>query len=243
MSATNDKVLKALDTAQKALEEARKGYLALLAAAQEEEQQEEAQEEEGSAGRVLYWGEDEEPTDLDAMNLKELTAFAKSAEIVLTAAAKKDADTARNEIYYAYNPIEEAAEEEEEEAQPEEEEAEPVSTVVTVLDADENEMEIDLAEYDEDQLREFADTYGVELSSDDAETMIQEIIDALYSSVEDGSDEESTDPEDIYGLRDMTEEELCNILASNGLSPKGKRQALVDRIVKGIEEGKIATGE
>lgn len=69
----------------------------------------------------------------------------------------------------------------------------------------------------------------------DAETTVDEVDN---TDTEDG-DNEPDNIADEYGLNDMSVEELAEICTDNGLSAKGKKQALIDRIVKGIEDGVI----
>lgn len=65
-------------------------------------------------------------------------------------------------------------------------------------------------------------------------------------------DEEEEEDEDInaeiedsieYELGQMDVEELADILSEAGLSTKGKKEALIARIIKGIEDGKIELEE
>lgn len=61
-----------------------------------------------------------------------------------------------------------------------------------------------------------------------------------------GVDEEGTEQEDKeeeYGLTDWTMEDLADILAKYGLSTKGKRESLVDRVIENIENGTIPTDD
>lgn len=66
---------------------------------------------------------------------------------------------------------------------------------------------------------------------------------------EDGEvEEENIDHINLYetvvkDLEDYTDEELADILAEVGLSPKGKRQALLSKIVQAIEDGVLAWDE
>lgn len=55
-------------------------------------------------------------------------------------------------------------------------------------------------------------------------------------------EDEETDDEDINiedELSEMSVEELADILSQAGLSTKGKKEALIARIIKGIDDGKI----
>jgi hypothetical protein len=44
-------------------------------------------------------------------------------------------------------------------------------------------------------------------------------------------------------IADTSDEDLASILADIGDSPKGKRQALIDKIVKAVEEGRLSFGD
>lgn len=63
--------------------------------------------------------------------------------------------------------------------------------------------------------------------------------------VEDGDEEELEDTKDslydqvVADLEGYTDEELADILSDIGISPKGRRQALLAKIVQAIEDGKL----
>lgn len=70
----------------------------------------------------------------------------------------------------------------------------------------------------------------------------EEVEDA--ETVEEEADEEESDTEKqvIEATKDMTDEEIASFLADVGISPKGKRQALIAKVVKAVEEGVIDLG-
>ena len=70
----------------------------------------------------------------------------------------------------------------------------------------------------------------------------EEEADSEDEDEDENDSEEVEEVEDIaeeLGLNDMDVEELADILAEHDLSTKGKKQALIDRIVKAIEDGTI----
>ena len=78
------------------------------------------------------------------------------------------------------------------------------------------------------------------IEDEDEESVDEEVeeVDEEEDEIED-EDEEVEDIAEEYGLNDMTLEELADICAEYGLSTKGKKQALIDRIVKAIVNGEI----
>ena len=78
-----------------------------------------------------------------------------------------------------------------------------------------------------------------EEETDEDEGSEEEESDTEEAEVEAEDDEEENDIVDELGLNDMGIEELADILAEHDLSTKGKKQALIDRIVKAIEDGTI----
>lgn len=80
--------------------------------------------------------------------------------------------------------------------------------------------------------------------SDEDTSSEEEIEDAEFS--EDDEDEDSDEEEEEslaeqveQATKDMTVEELADLLVSYKLPAKGKRQALIDAIIKGVEDGII----
>lgn len=77
----------------------------------------------------------------------------------------------------------------------------------------------------------------------------EEVIDDTVEEIEEDNEGEEVDAEEtLYDvverdLADYSDEELADILSDVGISPKGKRQALVAKIVQAIEDGKLAWDE
>jgi hypothetical protein len=199
--------------------------------------------------------DEEEGIDLEALSLKELKSLADEHDIEYPKGVKKAAliDIISEALVDGENE-EEAEEETVEEAEEEvAEEEEELSTVIETEDGD-----VDLAEMNVKQLKAFAEEYGLEVSAKKKDGLIAEILEQLYADSEEGEEEEPSDEEleeieeeeeeaeddgedvaEQLGLNDMEVEELAEILSENGLSTKGKKQALVDRIVRAIEDGTI----
>lgn len=160
--------------------------------------------------------------------------------------------------------VEEDGDEAEEFADDEEEvvEEEERSTIITV-ETEDGEEEIDLDEMSVKELKQFAEEYGLEVKAKTKKGIIEEILEQIYGEdeeVEDDVEEVEEDVEEVdedseddgeseedlaemYGLNEMSLEELAEICAEYGLSTKGKRQALIDRIVRGIKDGTIEVGD
>lgn len=93
-----------------------------------------------------------------------------------------------------------------------------------------------LASVSEDEVEEEED------SDEEVTSSEEEIEDAEFSEEEDEDNEEEEDSlaEQIeQATKDMTVEELADLLVSYKLPAKGKRQALIDTIIKGVEDGII----
>ena len=160
---------------------------------------------------------------------------------------------------------EDVAEEVEENESDEEVDAEEVteeeerSTIITI-ETEDGDEEVDLEEMTLKELKQFAEDYGLEVTSKTKNGIIEEILDQLYGEEEDEDDveeveddvddvEEDSEEDDdegeeedlaeMYGLNELSLEELAEICAEHGLSTKGKRQALIDRIIRGIKDGTI----
>ena len=158
--------------------------------------------------------------------------------------------------------VEEADDEAEEVADDEEEAEEERSTIITV-ETEDGEEEIDLEEMSVKELKQFTEEYGLEVTAKTKKGIIEEILDQIYGEEEDEDDveeveddvedvEEDSEEDDgesdedlaeLYGLNELSLEELAEICAEYGLSTKGKRQALIDRIVRGIKDGTIEVGD
>lgn len=150
---------------------------------------------------------------------------------------------------------EENESDEEDESVDEEEvaEEEERSTIITI-ETEDGDEEIDLEEMTLKELKQFVEDYGLEVTSKTKKGIIEEILDQLYDGEEadeeeveddvedveeDSEDDDEEDLAEMYGLNELSLEELAEICAEHGLSTKGKRQALIDRIVRGIKDGTI----
>lgn len=95
-----------------------------------------------------------------------------------------------------------------------------------------------LASVSEDEVEEEED-------SDEEVTSSEEEIEDAEFSEEEEEDEDNEEEEDSLAeqieqaTKDMTVEELADLLVSYKLPAKGKRQALIDAIIKGVEDGII----
>jgi len=90
---------------------------------------------------------------------------------------------------------------------------------------------------DLDKLVEALEALGY-YDEEDEEEGEDEIVEATEEETGDEEDERVKIVEE-YGLEEYTVEELADICAKYELSTKGKKQALIDRIVKGILDGTI----
>lgn len=89
-----------------------------------------------------------------------------------------------------------------------------------------SETPVDAIETDEDEV----DIQEVDTEEDEDEEVDIEGEKTLYDEV-------------VENLEGYSDEELADILSDIGISPKGKRQALLAKIVQAIEEGKLEWGE
>lgn len=205
-----------------------------------EEEEEEAadveadvEEEEEEESDTVIETEDGE-IDLATMSFGKLKKLAEEYDIELE--AKNKAGAIAEILAFM-------AEEDEEEADVEEEESD-----------EEGEEEIDLEEMDLDELQELADELEVTLpkkkkkqSADDYVEAVRELLEEALEEEEeedeDGEEEEEEDIAEELGLNDMTTEDLAEMLEEHELSTKGKKQALIARIVKAVEDGTIEVEE
>lgn len=162
--------------------------------------------------------------DLEAMTLKELKELADENEIEYPKGVKAPK---LREIIAEY--LDSDDEEEEEETGGDEE----------GISAEE------LEEMSLKELKELADENGIEYPKVVAAKKLREII---LEAIESGDEDDSTDLDegDIaeeLGLNDMETEELAEILTEAGIKATGKKQALIARIVKAVEDGEIEVGE
>jgi hypothetical protein len=199
---------------------------------------------------------DEEEVDLSGKTLKELKALAKDNNVEFDSKIKKnaliellEAELSDEEEEEDEEEVEEIDEEEvdeedegeEEEDEEEEEEEEVSETAIVLEDEDGNDVVIELADMNAKQLKKFAKEQEIPVTKKKAGDIIEEILEYVYADDEDeeDEDEEEVDYAEELGLNDMDLEELAELLDENGLSTKGKKPALISRIVKAIEEGDI----
>lgn len=90
---------------------------------------------------------------------------------------------------------------------------------------------------DLDKLEEALEVLGYYEEDDEDEE--DESLEDVTDEVSEDEEEDEEDITDQLGLNDMEIEELADILAKHELSTKGKKQALIDRIVKAVEDGII----
>lgn len=90
-----------------------------------------------------------------------------------------------------------------------------------------------LASVSEDEVEEEED------SDEEVTSSEEEIEDAEFSEEEEEDEEDSLAEQIEQATKDMTVEELADLLVSYKLPAKGKRQALIDAIIKGVEDGII----
>lgn len=194
-------------------------------------------------------GEDEENEDAQADE--------PASEEVNAGEGKSDVEESSSESAEEVDEVEEE-EAEEEEAEEEEVDSENVEEFKEFLD--------DLAlEEVEEIADELGIDFGVELKKKDRKKVTEKClanIDKLtvvleelgyYDEEEDEeevkAEEVEDDSEDLadiaeeLGLNEMEIDELADILNEHDLSTKGKKQALIDRILKAIEDGIIVVDE
>lgn len=132
---------------------------------------------------------------------------------------------------------EEEPEEEEEEGSDEEE--------VT-----EEGMREQLADFEDDELKSIAKEMGIPTKGKTSKAIINllvkdlekldETLEAMGYYEEEGSEEEGEEGESLADkLAEKDLEDLATICADNGISSKGKKQALIDRIVEAVENGDL----
>lgn len=73
----------------------------------------------------------------------------------------------------------------------------------------------------------------------DADTSVNDDVNEENGSDEDENEEATLYDKVVESTKEWTDEELADLLADAGISPKGKRQALLTKIVAAVEEGKI----
>lgn len=192
-----------------------------------EEEDEDEGEDEGEEAITVVETEDGD-VDLSELNVAKLKKFAKEYDLALES---KDKDGIIAEIVEFFN------EEDEDDSD----------------DTEDGEEEIDVDELDLDELKELANEYEIVIpkkkKGQKADAYLEAVREVVREELEgedgdeDEDDSEEGDIAEEYGLNDMDTEELAEILESYELSTKGKKQALIDRIVKGVEDGTIEFDE
>lgn len=199
----------------------------------ESEDEDEAEEEEDDSDDDEE-GEELTEEDLEEMSLAELKELADEYEVSYPKVVKapKLRQILIDELFQV---------EEEEEGEVEEDD-----------DVDSSDISPeDLEEMSLTELKELADSYEVIIPKAVKVGKLRQILlenlfdeDELEQDSDDDDDSDETSLDEIdyateLGLNDMDVEELAEILSDSGLSTKGKKQALITRIVKGIEDGDI----
>lgn len=121
----------------------------------------------------------------------------------------------------------------------------------------EDEAREQLEGLEKSDLKEIAEEMGVKvLAKDTAKKIIDKLVQDLdgldkalealgyYDEDEEDDSEDDEDGEDegnslVDDLDELSQEELATICADNGISAKGKKQALIDRLVEAVEKGDI----
>ena len=92
------------------------------------------------------------------------------------------------------------------------------------------------------------ETSEVEETEDDSDTEDDDSDDEDDSDDADDSEEEETEEERIVrqvneAVEDMSNEEIMDVLTDAGIKAKGKRQALIDAVVKAVLNGDLSLGD
>lgn len=195
--------------------------------ADEEEEVDADEDDEDEVSDTVIDTEDGE-VDLADMTLKELKAFGNEYEIKVTAKTKDEAIAQILESLYDEEEVEEAEEED--------------------IEEEDEEEGIDLEEMDIDELKELAKENGIKLpakkKSQKASAYLEAVRELIAEELSEADEEEEEEEEEAdiaeeLGLNDMSVEELAEYLEEYELSTKGKKQALIARIVKAVEDGVI----
>lgn len=198
-----------------------------------EDEEEEIEEEDEDELDTVIETEDGE-VDLADLTLKQLKKFAKDNDFEVTA---KDKDGIIEEILASLD------EEEVEEDGEEELDLESMSLEELKELAKENDIELPKKKKSQkaaDYLEAIRELLAEELGAEEEDEEEEEEED------EDEEEDDEEEEEDIatqLGLNDMDVEELAEILEDYELSTKGKKQALIARIVKAVEDGIIELDE
>lgn len=209
----------------------------------EVDEDEEEEEEEEEQGNVIEW--DGEMLDLDDKKVKA----AKLKEILDELGVDYPSKAAKAKyidliLANINNEVEEPEEEEEEEEEVEAESA----TAITYEDEDGEEVTVELSDLNAKELKKLAKELEIDVVSKKAADLMEEILEAFYADDEDEEEDDEEEEEEIdyaeeLGLNDMDVEELAELCEEYELSTKGKKQALISRIVDAIESGEIELDE
>lgn len=93
-----------------------------------------------------------------------------------------------------------------------------------------------------DEMGCFEDSDDEETEEEEVEDIVEEVEEDVVGDEEEDSEEDEDNSESLIkelGLRDYSQEELADILADYGLSTKGMKTALIDRIVLAVKNGII----
>lgn len=195
---------------------------------------------------------EEEEVALEDMTVDELKSFIEENLDGVEVPKKKKTQKAAAYKQALIELIEENLDTDEVEEEEEDEAGEETSdTVITYEDENEEDVTVDLAELTAKELKALAEDFELEFKKKATkDELIAIILEAFEDEDEDGEEEsedvdgeeEDEDEQDIaeqLGLEDMDVEELAEILEEAGLSTKGKKQALIARIVEAVENGDI----
>jgi hypothetical protein len=225
------------------------GMIEVILEAMEEETEESVDEttEEDVA-------DEEDGIDLDELKKDELLSLIEENELGKAPKKKKTEKVSayeqrlRDFIEEQLGEDTDEVEEEPVEDTKEESAEEEVSTVITVENEDGEEEDIDLKDMTKAELLAFAEEYDLEIEATKKAPIIEEILEQIYGDAVDEAEDETEDEvgeddgEDLaeqLGLNNMDTEELAELLEEYELSTKGKKQALIDRIVRAVEDGTI----
>lgn len=226
----------------------------------EEEIEDEVEEDTGE--EVVKFDREAKKAELEAMKYNDLKALAVTIEGASAVGKKADIIESILNAYEARGGVpseEETAEGEEQEIQDEAEDVADEREDGEAGSGDDDEVIEEFVEFLEsletDEIKEIAEQAGIKVGKKVVKAkLIEELVEDLDKLVEalealgyyDEEDEEEGEDEDErvkiveeYGLEEYTVEELADICAEYELSTKGKKQALIDRIVKGILDGTI----
>ena len=221
----------------------------------------------GSKSKAKASKEEEEESEEDGDRRAELEAMSYNDLKALVSQLKGKAVGKKPELIELILELEGAGAEEEEEeegapksskkpakgkkAKEEEPEEEEESDEEEVT---EEGMREQLADFEVGELKDIAKEMGVTIKAKATKGAIitalvkdleklDETLEAMGYYAEEGSDDEGEEEEEGESLADKLAEkdleDLATICADNGISSKGKKQALIDRIVEAVENGDL----